>query len=110
MNTLNLQKLGHLGADQLEFIEKDVAGLSSDTPIIVFSHIPLFAMYPDWGWGTDDATQALSYLQALLVGDMPQRPCPPTVFQDRRQRDVLQRHHHRLPAAAPRDRARHPNR
>jgi 3',5'-cyclic AMP phosphodiesterase CpdA len=63
VNTLNMQKLGHLGADQLEFIEKDVAGLSSDTPIVVFSHIPLFAMYPDWGWGTDDATQALSYLK-----------------------------------------------
>lgn len=63
VNTLNLRKLGHLGADQLEFIEKDVAGLSSDTPIIVFSHIPLFAMYPDWGWGTDDATQALGYLR-----------------------------------------------
>jgi 3',5'-cyclic AMP phosphodiesterase CpdA len=63
VNTLNMNKLGHLGADQLEFVEKDVAGLSSDTPIIVFSHIPLFAMYPDWGWGTDDATQALSYLK-----------------------------------------------
>ena len=63
VNTLNLKKLGHLGVDQLEFVEKDVAGLSSDTPIIVFSHIPLFAMYPDWGWGTDDATQALSYLR-----------------------------------------------
>jgi 3',5'-cyclic AMP phosphodiesterase CpdA len=63
VNTLNMLKLGHLGADQLEFVEKDVAGLSSDTPIIVFSHIPLFAMYPDWGWGTDDATQALSYLK-----------------------------------------------
>jgi 3',5'-cyclic AMP phosphodiesterase CpdA len=63
VNTLNLQKLGHLGADQLEFVEKDVASLSSDTPIIVFSHIPLFAMYPDWGWGTDDAAQALGYLK-----------------------------------------------
>ncbi|MGX9791753.1 metallophosphoesterase family protein [Mycobacterium sp. MMS18-G62] len=63
VNTLNLQKLGHLGSDQLEFVEKDVAALSSDTPIIVFSHIPLFAMYPDWGWGTDDAAQALSYLK-----------------------------------------------
>jgi 3',5'-cyclic AMP phosphodiesterase CpdA len=63
VNTLNMNKLGHLGTDQLEFIEKDVAGLSSDTPIVVFSHIPLFAMYPDWGWGTDDATQALSYLK-----------------------------------------------
>ena len=63
VNTLDLHKLGHLGADQLEFVEKDVARLSSDTPIIVFSHIPLFAMYPNWGWGTDDAVQALSYLR-----------------------------------------------
>ncbi len=63
VNTLNLKKLGHLGIEQLEFVEKDVAGLSSDTPIVVFSHIPLFAMYPDWGWGTDDAAQALSYLK-----------------------------------------------
>jgi 3',5'-cyclic AMP phosphodiesterase CpdA len=63
VNTLNLKKLGHLGADQLDFVAKDVAALSSDTPIIVFSHIPLFAMYPDWGWGTDDAAQALSHLR-----------------------------------------------
>lgn len=63
VNTLNLRKLGHLGVEQLDFVQKDVARLSSDTPIIVFSHIPLFAMYPAWGWGTDDASQALSYLR-----------------------------------------------
>ncbi|BBY07289.1 metallophosphoesterase family protein [Mycobacterium noviomagense] len=63
VNTLNLKKLGHLGVEQLEFVKQDVAGLSSDTPVIVFSHIPLFAMYPAWGWATDDAAQALSYLR-----------------------------------------------
>ncbi|WP_297624882.1 metallophosphoesterase family protein [Nocardia sp.] len=63
VNTMNLQALGHLGQDQLDFVRKDVSGLSSDTPIIVFSHIPLFAMYPQWGWGTDDATEMLSYLR-----------------------------------------------
>ena len=65
VNTLNFKSmgLGHLGTDQLDFVQKDVAPLSSDTPIIVFGHIPLFAMYPSWGWGTDDATQALSYLR-----------------------------------------------
>lgn len=62
VNTLNLNALGHLGTDQIDFVRKDVAGLSSDTPIIVFSHIPLFAMYPNWGWGTDDATQVLNLL------------------------------------------------
>jgi 3',5'-cyclic AMP phosphodiesterase CpdA len=63
VNTLNMRKLGHLGTDQLDFLEKDVAALSPDTPIVVFSHIPLFAMYPDWGWGTDDAVRALSHLR-----------------------------------------------
>jgi 3',5'-cyclic AMP phosphodiesterase CpdA len=65
VNTLSFSNTGggHLGTDQLEFIQKDVAPLSSDTPIIVFSHIPLFAMYPAWGWATDDAVQALSYLK-----------------------------------------------
>jgi 3',5'-cyclic AMP phosphodiesterase CpdA len=63
VNSLHMTKLGHLGNDQLEFVHNDVAPLSSDTPIIVFSHIPLFAMYPEWGWGTDDAAQALSYLK-----------------------------------------------
>jgi hypothetical protein len=63
VNTLALEKLGHLGNEQLEFIEKDVAGLSSDTPIVVFSHIPLFAMYPKWGWSTDDALQVIDMLR-----------------------------------------------
>jgi Icc protein len=63
VNTLSLEKLGHLGPEQLEFVRQDVAKLSADTPIVVFSHIPLFALYPKWGWGTDDATQALSYLK-----------------------------------------------
>ncbi|KAA2250184.1 metallophosphoesterase [Solihabitans fulvus] len=63
VNTVSLEKLGHLGPDQVEFVRKDVAGLSSDTPIVVFSHVPLFAMYPAWGWGTDDAVQVLSLLR-----------------------------------------------
>jgi 3',5'-cyclic AMP phosphodiesterase CpdA len=62
VNTLSLEKLGHLGTDQIEFVRRDVAGLKSDTPIVVFSHIPLFAMYPQWGWSTDDALQVLALL------------------------------------------------
>ncbi len=55
--------LGALGTEQVEWLEKDVAALSSSTPIVVFAHIPLWAVYPQWGWGTDDAEQALSYLR-----------------------------------------------
>jgi len=55
--------LGQLGRDQLEWLEDDVRSLKSSTPIVVFAHIPLWSVYPDWGWGTDDATQALGYLR-----------------------------------------------
>ncbi len=65
VNVLNLKAggLGSLGNDQLEWLEKDVAKLKSSTPIVVFAHIPLWSVYPDWGWGTDDGAQALSYLK-----------------------------------------------
>jgi len=55
--------LGTLGRDQLEWLEKDVRHLKSSTPIVVFAHIPLWSVYPEWGWGTDDAAQALGYLK-----------------------------------------------
>jgi 3',5'-cyclic AMP phosphodiesterase CpdA len=55
--------LGFLGAEQLEWLEDDLRGHSASTPIVVFAHIPLWTVYPDWGWGTDDSAQALSYLK-----------------------------------------------
>jgi 3',5'-cyclic-AMP phosphodiesterase len=65
VNVLNLKAggLGSLGNNQLEWLEKDVSRLKSSTPIVVFAHIPLWAVYPQWGWGTDDSEQALSYLR-----------------------------------------------
>jgi len=55
--------LGQLGREQLEWLENDVRGLKSSTPIVVFAHIPLWSVYPEWGWGTEDAEQALGYLK-----------------------------------------------
>src|SRR5215475_3216075 len=65
VNVMNLKAggLGTLGAEQLEWIEKDVKHLKSSTPIVVFAHIPLWAVYPEWGWGTEDSAQALSHLK-----------------------------------------------
>jgi 3',5'-cyclic-AMP phosphodiesterase len=65
VNVMNLKAggLGNLGKDQLEFVEDDVKHLKSSTPIVVFAHIPLWSVYPDWGWGTDDGAQALGYLK-----------------------------------------------
>jgi 3',5'-cyclic AMP phosphodiesterase CpdA len=55
--------LGNLGSEQLEWLEADLKTRSASTPIVVFAHIPLWTVYPDWGWGTDDGVQALSYLK-----------------------------------------------
>jgi 3',5'-cyclic AMP phosphodiesterase CpdA len=55
--------LGNLGHEQLEWLEADVKGRSASTPIVVFAHIPLWTVYPEWGWGTEDGAQALSYLK-----------------------------------------------
>jgi Icc protein len=65
VNVLNLKAggLGTLGDEQLEWLERDVKGLSSSTPIVVFAHIPLWSVYPEWGWGTDDSERALSHLK-----------------------------------------------
>jgi 3',5'-cyclic-AMP phosphodiesterase len=65
VNVMNLKAggLGSLGADQLAWLEKDLQGLSASTPVIVFAHIPLWSVYPQWGWGTEDSAQALSYMK-----------------------------------------------
>ncbi len=65
VNVVNLKAggLGNLGDQQLEWLEGDVADLADSTPIVVFAHIPLWSVYPDWGWGTSDAAQALGYLK-----------------------------------------------
>ncbi len=55
--------LGTIGAEQLAWLEKDVKRLKSSTPIVVFAHIPLWSVYPEWGWGTEDSERALSYLK-----------------------------------------------
>jgi predicted phosphodiesterase len=65
VNVMNLKAggLGTLGQEQLEWLEDDVKHLKSSTPIVVFAHIPLWAVYPKWGWGTEDSAQALAYLK-----------------------------------------------
>jgi len=65
VNVMNLKAggLGSLGAEQLDWIRKDLEPLTASTPVIVFAHIPLWSVYPDWGWGTEDSAQALALLK-----------------------------------------------
>jgi Icc protein len=67
VNVANLQSgqtgLGVIGDDQLAWMEKDLAGLTDSTPVVVFAHVPLWTIYEQWGWGTQDAARALGYLK-----------------------------------------------
>jgi 3',5'-cyclic AMP phosphodiesterase CpdA len=65
VNVVNLKAggLGNLGDEQLEWLEDDLKGRTASTPIVVFAHIPLWTVYQQWGWGTDDSARALDYLK-----------------------------------------------
>jgi 3',5'-cyclic-AMP phosphodiesterase len=65
VNVMDLKagNLGVLGATQLDWLKKDLAGRGDSTPIVVFAHVPLWTVYPKWGWGTEDSEQALGLLK-----------------------------------------------
>jgi hypothetical protein len=67
VNVMNLQAggLGILGPEQLAWLADDVKGRPASTPIVVFAHIPLWTISKEWGWGTDDAEQALALLKGF---------------------------------------------
>src|SRR6185437_9650414 len=55
--------MGSLGDDQLKWLADDLKGRTASTPIVVFAHIPLWTVYPEWGWGTEDGARALEMLK-----------------------------------------------
>ena len=57
------ETMGKLGDEQVAWLERDLAARSSDTPIVVFGHVPLFAVAPEWGWTTVDGTRAIALLR-----------------------------------------------
>ena len=63
VNVVQLEGLGKLGGPQLEWLKQDLGSLKSSTPVVVFAHIPLWAAYPTWGWGTADSEQAFAMLR-----------------------------------------------
>ena len=91
-NVAALEGLGKLGPEQLQWLEADLESQPASRPVVVFAHIPLWSVYPDWGWGTEDSAQALGYLKrfgsvTVLNGHIGQgNP------EGRRQRHVPHRH------------------
>jgi len=65
VNVVNLKAggLGNLGADQLAWLASDLKGRTDSTPIVVFAHVPLWVVYPQWGWGTEDGERVLGMLK-----------------------------------------------
>jgi 3',5'-cyclic AMP phosphodiesterase CpdA len=65
VNVKNLKAggMGNLGAEQLAWLADDLKGRTASTPVVLFAHIPLWVVYEQWGWGTDDGTQALGLLK-----------------------------------------------
>jgi Icc protein len=62
-NCQQVDAMGRMGDDQLSWLKADLASLSASTPIVIFAHIPLWMVYPEWGWGTPDAAEALTHLK-----------------------------------------------
>jgi len=52
-----------LGADQLKWLKSDLQSVRASTPLVVFTHIPLWNVYQPWGWGTDDGIQAIQMMR-----------------------------------------------
>jgi 3',5'-cyclic AMP phosphodiesterase CpdA len=62
-NVAALEGLGKLGPEQIQWLQADLKSQPASRPIVVFAHIPLWSVYPDWGWGTEDSAEALSAMK-----------------------------------------------
>jgi 3',5'-cyclic-AMP phosphodiesterase len=63
INVFNFEKMGLLGNEQLAWLQQDLRAQRNGTPVVVFTHVPLYALYPKWGWTTEDGSKALAMLQ-----------------------------------------------
>ena len=51
-----------IGETQLQWLSNDLNYLDKKSPIIVFTHRPLFDLAPDWDWHTRDGAKAVELL------------------------------------------------
>jgi Icc protein len=58
-----LQSAFEVGAPQREWLKKDLEKVPASTPLIVFSHSPLYKLYRPWNFWTDDAEDVQAILQ-----------------------------------------------
>jgi hypothetical protein len=53
---------GKIGDTQLAWLAADLGKLAPDAPVVVFTHRPLFDLYPQWDWATRDGAAAVKLL------------------------------------------------
>jgi 3',5'-cyclic AMP phosphodiesterase CpdA len=53
-----------VGEDQIAWIKKDLAKVEEETPVVVFTHRPLFDLYPQWDWATKDGAKVVEALSS----------------------------------------------
>jgi calcineurin-like phosphoesterase family protein len=51
-----------IGEEQLAWLRTDLQQHKRDAPIVVFTHRPLFDLYPQWDWATRDGAKAIELL------------------------------------------------
>jgi 3',5'-cyclic AMP phosphodiesterase CpdA len=52
-----------VGGQEREWLKRDLARIPVTTPVVVFSHSPLYKYYRDWNFWTDDAEEVQAILQ-----------------------------------------------
>ncbi len=62
VNDFAAESMGVLGSEQLDWLARDLRTVPNSRPVVVFAHVPLYALYPQWGWTTSDGSKALSLL------------------------------------------------
>ncbi len=51
-----------VGAEGIDWLRKDLARYSATTPVVVFTHRPLFDLKPEWEWFTSDGDDVMNVL------------------------------------------------
>jgi 3',5'-cyclic-AMP phosphodiesterase len=62
-NSAVLEGMGNLGDEQVRWLEADLKGQPASRPLVVLAHIPLWSVYPEWGWDTTDSEQAMALVK-----------------------------------------------
>ena len=63
VNVFDFEVMGKMGQKQLDWMKNDLSTVKNSTPVVVFGHVPMYALYPKWGWTTEDGAQALALLR-----------------------------------------------